>query len=366
MTTWGTVSSLVYGCALPRGELVGSGPVQVFGTNGPTGWTNAQAMGQGPAVVVGRKGAYRGIHLSKGPYWVIDTAFVLRPGPEVDPIWAYYSLLTADINGMDAGSAIPSTRRQDFEALRLNLPPLPTQRAIAEVLGALDDKTAANAALAEAARELRAVSLIRAQTFGVWVARLGAVTSLLSRGKAPRYVEDGSEVLAVNQKCVRNGAVSLKPVRLAAALREPRLVFGDVLINSTGQGTLGRVGIWRENVSAFPDSHVTVARFDSAQVDPWVGAEALLALEPEIESMGEGSTGQTELGRKALAELEIKLPSPDIQAALSQQLLALHLREQQAVAESVRLAELRDTLLPHLMSGRLTVRQAEKQVEEVL
>ena len=70
--------------------------------------------------------------------------FYLKPKFEIDIKWAYYSLLTQDINSMDNGSAIPSTSREDFYLLEAKLPPLSEQKAIAHVLGTLDDKIELN------------------------------------------------------------------------------------------------------------------------------------------------------------------------------------------------------------------------------
>ena len=95
-------------------------------------------------MIIGRKGAYRGVHYSDEPFFAIDTAFYLKPKTDIDMRWAYYQLLTKDINGMDSGSAIPSTSREEFYLLPLSLPPLSEQRAIAGVLGALDDKIELN------------------------------------------------------------------------------------------------------------------------------------------------------------------------------------------------------------------------------
>jgi len=141
---------------------------------------------------------------------------------------------------------------------------------------------------------------------------------------------------------------------------------GDVLVNSTGQGTLGRVGLWREPAEATIDSHVTLVRFNCHAVEPWVAAEVLLASELQIEALAEGSTGQTELSRAKLAALQLEVPSATIQRELGSVLEALHARERAVLEESLTLAELHDTLLPALMSGQLTVRDAKHQVEAVL
>ena len=139
---WGDLATLEYGRAL-RGYDTALGAFRVFGTNGPIGWHD-EALYTHPSVIVGRKGAYRGIHYSAEPFFVIDTAFYLKPKVEMDVRWAYYELLTQDINLMDSGSAIPSTSREEFYSLPVLVPPLSEQRAIAHVLGTLDDKIELN------------------------------------------------------------------------------------------------------------------------------------------------------------------------------------------------------------------------------
>ena len=149
---WGELATLEYGKSL-RGYKSSKGSYQVYGTNGPIGW-HSEAIFHRPSVIIGRKGAYRGVHYSPDPFFVIDTAFYLKPKGELDTRWAYYQLLTQDINGMDSGSAIPSTSREDFYDLPVQVPPLPEQRAIAHVLGTLDDKIELNRRINETLEEM--------------------------------------------------------------------------------------------------------------------------------------------------------------------------------------------------------------------
>lgn len=142
-TTWGEIASLEYGKSL-KDYQNSSGDFPVFGTNGPIGFTD-KPLCKFPSVIIGRKGAYRGVHYSNKPFFVIDTAFYLKPMiDDLDLLFAYYQLLTQDINTMDSGSAIPSTSREDFYNLEVNLPPLETQRRIAAILSALDEKIELN------------------------------------------------------------------------------------------------------------------------------------------------------------------------------------------------------------------------------
>ena len=78
---WGELATLEYGRAL-RGHGMGTGSIRVFGTNGPIGWHD-RALCPHASVIIGRKGAYRGVHYSPQPFYVIDTAFYLKPKTEL-------------------------------------------------------------------------------------------------------------------------------------------------------------------------------------------------------------------------------------------------------------------------------------------
>jgi type I restriction enzyme, S subunit len=137
---WGDLVTLEYGKALSD-YWSDKDKFPVYGTNGQIGTTN-NFLCPFPSVIVGRKGAYRGIHYSSTPFYVIDTAFYLKPKnfSEIDLKFAYYQLLTQDINSMDSGSAIPSTSRDDFYFLDIFLPPRLEQSIIASFLSSIDNK----------------------------------------------------------------------------------------------------------------------------------------------------------------------------------------------------------------------------------
>ncbi|MES9695037.1 restriction endonuclease subunit S [Bacillus toyonensis] len=138
--SWGDISTLEYGKRLIgyKGKTEG---YPVFGTNGQVGYTDKPLVNSS-GVIIGRKGAYRGVKYTEKPFYVIDTAFYLKPKDytQLDLKWSYYSLLTTDINRIDSGSAIPSTSRDDFYNLEVNLPPLDEQKRIANFLSNLDRK----------------------------------------------------------------------------------------------------------------------------------------------------------------------------------------------------------------------------------
>ncbi len=138
--------------------------------------------------------------------------------------------------------------------------------------------------------------------------KLGDVCAFLNRGVSPKYLEQGG-ICVLNQKCIRDHRVSYEQSRrhdlAAKAVSAERLIqLGDVLVNSTGTGTLGRVAQVRE-VPAEPttvDSHVTIVRPKPGKFFPDFFGYMLVVIEEAIKEAGEGCGGQTELARSVLAE----------------------------------------------------------------
>ena len=138
--------------------------------------------------------------------------------------------------------------------------------------------------------------------------KLGNVCSFLNRGVSPKYLEVGG-VCVLNQKCIRDHRISYTQARRhdtgAKSISDARFIqLGDVLVNSTGTGTLGRVAQLRE-VPPEPttvDSHVTIVRPKPNKFFPDFFGYMLILIEEAIKEAGEGCGGQTELARSVLAE----------------------------------------------------------------
>jgi type I restriction enzyme S subunit len=143
---------------------------------------------------------------------------------------------------------------------------------------------------------------------GWQIRRLGDVCSLLNRGVSPAYLEKGG-VCVLNQKCIRNHEVSYEPARrhddAEKKVAEERFIQrGDVLVNSTGTGTLGRVAQVRNEPeeATTVDSHVTIVRAKPDLFHLEFFGYMLVVIEEAIKEAGDGCGGQTELARSVLAE----------------------------------------------------------------
>ncbi len=159
--------------------------------------------------------------------------------------------------------------------------------------------------------------------------KLKDITILISRGITPKYT-DSEGVIVINQKCIRNGQINLKESRLTddktKKIPENKFVDNnDILICSTGIGTLGRVGFLRNklNTKLTVDSHVSIVRANKDYTNPIFLGYNLFSRQSEIEAMAKGSTGQTELSRIDLGEMNISLPPLEIQEKIARILSSL-------------------------------------------
>lgn len=153
------------------------------------------------------------------------------------------------------------------------------------------------------------------QTDAGWPVRtVGEMTTLLRRGTAPIYVDD-SNVMAIGQRCVTDADFDGSRSRPHSARAMAKVVtpeLDDVLINSTGTGTIGRSVIFRDEASNYiVDGHVTVARPRQSEfVSRWLN-DVLRSpagqryLEAKCYA---GSTNQVELSSSALSGMPIAVP----------------------------------------------------------
>jgi len=192
-----------------------------------------------------------------------------------------------------------------------------------------------------------------------WMVRtLGNISTELRRGISPKYIDDGG-ILVINQKCIRGHSVNFSLARRndthLRKVKGREIQIGDVLVNSTGVGTLGRLApIQYLPEPAVSDSHVTMVRA-SDEVSPSFLNEYMLTKESFIEASGAGSTGQTELGKQVLEELVVVVPSRTILDCFEiiHEPISFSIAENEQECQS--LTQLRDTLLPKLLSGELSV-----------
>jgi len=152
-------------------------------------------------------------------------------------------------------------------------------------------------------------------TPGEWTAkRLGEIKRLITRGKQPTYANEGAPV--INQECIYWDGWHFENLRyldeeVAEDWKEKYFPqSGDVILNSTGQGTLGRAQVYPDNERRAIDSHVTLLRTEDG-LNPYFHRyflESYLGQALLYSMCVNGSTGQIELSKTRLDLLPIPLP----------------------------------------------------------
>jgi type I restriction enzyme S subunit len=408
-STWGEEISLEYGKAL-RGYGGATGQVPVYGTNGPVGWTD-QPLAPGPGVILGRKGAYRGVHFSPQPFFVIDTAYYVAPKTELDMRWLYYAMVHHKLGEIDDGSPIPSTTRSAVYHCELEVPDVNEQRAIAAVLGSLDDKIDLNWRMNETLEAMaRAIfkswfvdfDPVRAKAedrdtglapdlaklfpkrFGTDGLPEGWQTKKIqelpvriamgpfgSRIKTENFV--GSGVPVIRGGNLRDGFVDedfvfVTPEK-AQELGSAAAFSGDIVI--THRGTLGQVGkipsdsnynkyivsqsqMLLGSGGSYVSLHFLYEFFRSP-----AGLAALLA--------NTTTTGVPAIARPttSLRAIELIYPSNSVLKEFDRIVHELEARRVAAKVENETLAALRNLLLPKLMSGEIRIKDVKKLIGDV-
>lgn len=398
---WGDLCTLAYGRAI-KGYQNRSSGYRVYGTNGPIGFWH-MPLQEVAGLIIGRKGAYRGVHYSKDPFYVIDTAYAMRVKSNVEIRWAYYSLLNVDINSMDSGSAIPSTSRDEFYGIPTLLPPISEQRAIAETLGALDDKIELNrktsATLEAMARALYRswfvdFDPVHAKAEGHAPAHMDAPTAALFPNE---FDSDGypvgwhegclSDLILFNPtERIRKGQVlpyldmkALPTSGLTTALPIPRPFTSGTKFRALDT-LLARITPCLENgktgmVASLGDSGLVgwgstefIVMRAKDGVPPSLPYCVARDQEFRLEAIASmtGSSGRQRASAERIASLPIAVPDIRVLEAFSQLTVPMIDRIHALGKESQTLAQLRDTLLPRLMSGELRVKAAEEMIEEAL
>lgn len=151
-----------------------------------------------------------------------------------------------------------------------------------------------------------------------WMRLDDIVQKNIKRGKSPTYIAL-SNTLVFAQKCnVKTGGINMTLAQyldestLHKYPKEEFMHHMDIVVNSTGGGTLGRIGIFRDsdnptNQQIVPDSHVTVIRVSNHILPEYVYYYLKIS-QPYLESMGDGSTNQTELKPYVLRSLVVPIP----------------------------------------------------------
>ena len=383
------------------------GRVPVMGSAGQNGFHDT-ALAKGPGIVIGRSGASFGqVHFSKEDFWPHNTGLYVTDFKGNDPLFAFYFLKALDFDRFNSGSAQPSLNRNFIYPIPIRVPKPAEQKAIAAVLGALDDKIELNRRM-NATLEAMARALfqswfvdfdpVRAKLDGRPPAALDPATAVLFpdsfQDSALEHIPKGWEVKTADE--VSTVGIGKTPPRMEQhwfsenpadvpwmSIRD--LGIAGVFISHTAE-FLTTEAVEKFRVKRIPDNTVVLSfKLTMGRVAITDGemlsneAIAHFRLNPDTtfgsaylycylkgfgyDQLGSTSSIATAINSDMVRGMRVLVPPKGIAEAFERTVKPLFTQMKNIQKQSRTLATLRDTLLPKLLSGELSVASLESKLE---
>ncbi len=394
-TTVGKFAAFSYGKSLPASRRNASGSVPVYGSNGVTGYHDSP-LTNGPTVIIGRKGTAGAVHYSSVPCWPIDTTFLVTGSDAQLVRFKYYALSALGLEAMNADSAVPGLNRSAAHAIEMLIPDEQEQRAIAGVLGALDDKIEMNRRMSETLEEIaRALfrswfvdfdpvhakaegrpsglltdldalfpssfeeSELGAIPEGWRVCNLDDIADFTNGLALQRFPPDGENDLPAIKIAEMRHGYTRKTGRASASIDSRYIVEdGDMLFSWSGSL---QVSLWSHGRGAL-NQHlfkVTSDKFPRWFYWGWT----LEHLDDFRSIAADKATTMGHIQRHHLTNAKVVTPPMEVLRAVGRPLAALIDRHVDNAVQSRELVVQREALLPRLLSGKLRVDRAKGAME---
>lgn len=348
------------------------GGYPVYGGNGVIDYVNEFNFNNG--IVIGRVGVYCGsVFLPKDRYWVSDNAISATPKENADLFFAYYLLKSLKLNDRRIGTSQPLLTQEILNRIEVEIPSIDVQRKIGNILYKIDEKIKANEQINNNLYHILMLSFKHnywniTSSHPDWsVTTLDNATARFGTGLNPRknfvlgqgnnyYVtikNMSNNRIFLDDRCDKINDEALKKIQKRSDLQ-----VGDLLFS--GIGTIGRVYLidkpavnWNTSESVFNlrPNHLVSSEF-----------LYLLLLNDDMQeyaiSLASGSV-QKGIRMADLKRYKFALPSRDFMIQLTALWRPMIQQIKANEYENDHLANLRDVLLPKLMSGEIDVSDVE-------
>ncbi|MDP2305534.1 MAG: restriction endonuclease subunit S [Pseudomonadota bacterium] len=367
------------------------GPVPIISSSGPSGW-HSEAMAKAPGVVTGRYGTIGQVFFVERDFWPLNTALYVRAFKGNDPRFVSYFLRSVDFDKYCDKAAVPGVNRNHLHMEQVRFPPVPDQRQIAAILGAIDDKIELNRSMNLTLEEMAKA------VFKSWFIDFDGNEDLVQDdvGSLPRgwrraslveFAREGKHATTAgpfgskltSKHYSADGVPVLRGVNLSPPLgwfHDDDFVFvsedyaveltgnmafpGDVVF--TQRGTLGQVGVIPS--SARYGRYVISQSQMKLTCAPWVPPAFIYLFFRQASTIehirsNAVAAGVPHINLGFLRDFPMVMPDRTTLARFASFLEPIQTRIELNAGEARTLTTLRDTLLPKLISGELRVRPAE-------
>lgn len=404
----GDVIELKRGYDLPQAKRK-KGIVPLVSSSGVSD-SHDTAMVKGPGVVTGRYGTIGQVFYVEDDFWPLNTTLYVRDFKGNNPKFIHYFLKILDFLAYSDKAAVPGVNRNHLHEALVIVPPLKVQRTITDFLGALDDRitllretNATLEAIAQAlfkswfvdfdpvrakaeGRQPEGMDVTTAALFpdsfeecdlGVvpkgWSAAKMLDISTVGIGKTPPrkesqwFSEDARDVRWVS---IRDMGTAGVYANQTSEFLTPEAVekfnvrrVPDNTVLMSFKMTIGRVAITEGEMT----TNEAIAHFRLDTDTPLSAEYIYLHLKQfDFSRLSSTSSIADAINSKTVREMPILVPAKQVVAAFKDQISTVFARLKKNEQQAQTLTQLRDTLLPRLISGQLRLPGAEQAVEEAL
>lgn len=335
-----------------------SGDVPVVSSSGITSY-HSVAKVKGPGVTIGRKGTLGTVFYIQRDYWPHSTSLWVTDFKGNAPRYVYYFLKTLGLEKFDVGASNPTLNRNHIHGLPISIPPLSTQRRIAEILSAYDDLIENNLRRIEILEKtiLLAYRRMMLREDPQWKrCRIGDVCDCVLGGTPNRKKAEfwGGDVPWINSGKINELRI-VEPseyiTKLGLDCSAAKLMPKHTTVLAITGATLGQVSLLELDCSA---NQSVIGVLENPQLPysfiyPMIlnGIETLAALRV--------GGAQQHINKDNVEGFEFVMPDEDSLASYHNSVDPMFRQMGILLRQNISLAAARDMLLPQLMSGKLEV-----------
>ena len=381
-------------------KKLNDGDIPCFGSGGLMRYVE-NSIYEKESILIPRKGSLNNIYYVDQPFWTVDTLFWTKINLEnVFPKFLFYQLRLTDFVSLNVGSAVPSLTVPVLNDLKIKLPPLPEQKAIAHILSSLDNKIELNRRMNETL-EAMAQALFKS-----WFVDFDPVIDnalaagnaipdeFFERAEQRKGIEkkDNSEIQSLfpdefefteEMGWIPKGWESVKLDKLLEVKYgkdHKKLDEGTIPVYGSGglmrhvnkslyigesiliprKGTLSNLMFVDEEFWTVDTMFFSIPKFSN--IAKYIFHHLKLL---DLTSMNVGSAVPS-MTTKVLNDLDILYPCENTLKEFNRLVTDFYNRSSSLNSQNETLAKLRDTLLPKLMSGELRIADAAALVDEAI
>lgn len=348
--------------------MVDSGTIPIYGTGGQMGYASISLYDK-PSVLIGRKGTIGKVKYVEQPFWTIDTLFYTMIDTQIVlPEYLYYLMSLIDLNMYNEGTTIPSLRVETLNRLEFDIPSIEEQVKVLSCLRPINEKIKVNEKinnnLENQVQTLFKSWFIDCEKFNGkqpddWT--LGTIDDLaidVVCGKTPSTKKEeyyGGNIPFITIPDMHNCVYALNTARSLSTLGAESQSKKTLPVNSVCVSCIGTAGL----VTLVPVPSQTNQQVNSIipknNVSPYYVYLLMKTMSETINKLGQSGSTIVNLNKAQFRKMEVIIPSTKIMLEFTElvkpifELILLNQKENNI------LGNLRDSLLPKLMSGEIDI-----------